>query len=96
MTVLKEGVPALFAIIEDGNSNYRDDSLFDEFKTDYEYEQIDSFYLTNKKILHVDIGDGTTELTVTEGYKADQMRSKGEKFGLGQAIEKGTVELSNC
>lgn len=92
--VLKEGVPALFGIIEDGKGNYRNDSIFADFMKDYEHQDLDGSYFLNKKMLHVDIGDGTTELTVTEGYKADSMRSHGEKYGLGQALEKGAIELS--
>ncbi|GLO68284.1 MULTISPECIES: ParM/StbA family protein [Oceanobacillus] len=85
--VLVEGVPALFNIIEDGNGGYRDDDIFDEFKKEYKKNKIDGSYFSDKRLLHVDIGDGTTELTFTKGYKNDKGKSFGEDFGLGIALE---------
>lgn len=92
--VVKEGIPALFAIIEDGKGNYREDSMFDQFKEEYEHEDLDGSYFLDRRLLHVDIGDGSTELVFTEGYTADPIKSSGEKFGLGQAIEKASDGLS--
>ncbi len=92
--VLKEGIPALFNIIEDGQENYRDDKIFTKFMREYKHEGIDGTYFLEKRLLHVDIGDGSTELVYTTGYAADPMKSSGEKFGLGQAIEKAGKGLS--
>ncbi|WP_342047970.1 ParM/StbA family protein [Bacillus sp. OTU530] len=91
---LREGVPAMFAIIEDGKGNYRNDDLFKRFKEEYKLEKVDGSYLLEKRILHCDIGDGSTELIFTQGYAADPLKSSGEKFGLGQAIEKAAVNMS--
>lgn len=33
--VMKEGVPALFSLIEDGNNNYRNDDIFEDFNKEY-------------------------------------------------------------
>jgi plasmid segregation protein ParM len=92
--VLKEGIPALFAIIEDGNENYRSDEMFDKFKKEYKYEGLDGSDFLDKSLLHVDIGDGSTELVFTQGYTADPLKSYGEKYGLGRAIEKACQGLS--
>lgn len=93
--VLKEGIPALFEIIEDGKNNYRNDHMFDQFKREYDHKKLDGSYFLKKQLLHVDIGDGSTELVFTTGYSADPRKSAGEKFGLGQAIEKASVGLSD-
>lgn len=89
--VLVEGVPALFNIFEDGDGGYRDDDLFDEFKEVYGHNKIDGSYFNEKRLLHIDIGDGTTELTFTQGYKFDKGKSYGEDFGLGIALEDALV-----
>mgnify|MGYP001096291990 CR=1 FL=1 len=91
--VMKEGVPALFALIEDGKEHYRKDEIFDQFNKDYN-KDVDGSYFLDKRLLHMDIGDGSTELVYTKGYSADPYKSTGEKFGLGQAIEKASVNLS--
>lgn len=88
--VLKEGVPALFTIIEDGKGNYRKDDMFAEFNRDYKKE-VDGEYFLNKTILHTDIGDGTSELIVSHGYKVDEARSTGLRYGLGQYINDALV-----
>lgn len=92
--VLKEGVPALFNIIEDGKGNYRNDDMFNRMKEEYGYPDLNGVYFSEKRLLHLDIGDGTSELVFTEGYSADPRKSKGLKFGLGQAIEKASVNMS--
>lgn len=92
--VLKEGVPAMFSLIEDGNGNYRDDDLFTRFKQQYKLEEMDGSYLLGKGIMHSDIGDGTTELVYTLDYIADPNRCEGEKFGIGQSIEKAASNMS--
>ncbi|MED4852171.1 ParM/StbA family protein [Caldifermentibacillus hisashii] len=91
--VMKEGVPALFSLIEDGNNNYRNDDIFEDFNKEYK-NNVDGSYFLNKRILHCDIGDGSTELVYTTGYSADPLKSAGEKIGLGQAIENAGVNLS--
>lgn len=93
--VVAEGVPALFNIIEDGKENYRDDDLFDEFKQTYNKESLDGSYFVDKRLLHVDIGDGTTELTFTQGYKHDSGKSTGLDFGLGEALELALIPFQN-
>ncbi|PGP18662.1 hypothetical protein COA01_23250 [Bacillus cereus] len=85
--VLREGIPALFNIIENGQKKYRSDSMFDKFKEEYEKPDVTGKYFTEKRMLHVDIGSGTTELVYTTGYKPNIDMSTGEEFGIGQAIE---------
>lgn len=83
---IKEGVAALFSIIENTKGEYRNDDLFDEFIKEYGLEQIDGSYFTEKRILHADIGDGTTEYAVTTGYKTEG-KTHGKPHGIGHALE---------
>lgn len=88
--VTQEGVPALFSIIENGEGKFRNDDLFDEFKEEYSYEKVTGKHFSDKKILHLDIGEGTTELTYTQGYAAHAAKSSGVPLGIGQAIQTAT------
>lgn len=45
-------------------------------------------YFQEKRLLHIDIGDGTTEYVVTKGYDYDNDHSSGERHGIGHAIER--------
>ncbi|GCF76344.1 hypothetical protein BC2926_38850 [Bacillus cereus] len=83
---VKEGVVTLFGIIEDEKGKYRNDDLFDEFSKEYNLGKIDGSYFKDKKILHADIGDGTSEYAVTTGYKTDG-RTHGRPHGIGHALE---------
>ncbi|MEC2554965.1 hypothetical protein P9W85_27210, partial [Bacillus tropicus] len=70
--VLQEGVSALFALIneidEKGIVGYRSSNMFTEFQKTYQLEEITGEYFESKRIQHADIGDGTTEFPLTEGY----------------------------
>lgn len=92
--VVAEGVPALFTIIEDGNDSYRDDDMFDEFKELYGRD-VDGEYFSDKRLLHVDIGEGTTELTFTKGYEQDYDKSDGKPMGLGSSLETAITQFEN-
>ncbi|BCC15201.1 TPA: hypothetical protein ACLBZV_005551 [Bacillus cereus] len=83
--VTAEGTSPLFEIIEDGQGNYRTGEMFKEFSEEYKMEEVDGSYFADKNLMHVDIGDGTTELILTHGY--DVKHSSGLKYGLGVALE---------
>ncbi|PED72729.1 ParM/StbA family protein [Bacillus pseudomycoides] len=93
--VVQEGTVALFALIEDGKGNYRDDDLFDEFKEMYNLKNITGEYFQEKRLLHIDIGDGTTEYVVTKGYDYDNDHSSGERHGIGHAIERAKKDFED-
>ncbi|MFD0769034.1 hypothetical protein ACFQZ1_09025 [Bacillus sp. CGMCC 1.60114] len=84
--VTREGVPALYAIFE-GNSD-----MFTDFCELYELENIDGQYFKNKKILHADVGDGTSEYIYSDGLNPVPDACWGEKRGIGHAIE-GAIKL---
>ncbi|HHQ2480343.1 TPA: ParM/StbA family protein [Bacillus cereus] len=90
--ITQEGVPPLYAILE-GEA-----ALFDDFITLYKeklkIKNIDGSFLKNKKILHCDIGDGTTEYIYTVGVNPVIDACSGERRGVGHATEEA-VKLLN-
>ncbi|MEN8648649.1 ParM/StbA family protein [Bacillus toyonensis] len=84
--VTREGVPALYAIFEG------DFDMFSDFCELYELENIDGGYFKDKKVLHSDIGDGTTEYIYSAGLNPVPDACWGEKRGIGHAIE-GAIKL---
>ncbi|MBY0596950.1 ParM/StbA family protein [Bacillus bingmayongensis] len=95
VVVVQEGTVALFALIEDGKGNYRNDDLFDEFKEMYDMKNITGEYFSEKRLLHIDIGDGTTEYVVTKGYDYDNDHSSGKRHGIGHAIERAKKDFED-
>ncbi|PDZ10828.1 hypothetical protein CON70_14730 [Bacillus pseudomycoides] len=93
--VVQEGTVALFALIEDGKGSYRNDDLYDEFKEMYNLKNITGEYFQEKRLLHIDIGDGTTEYVVTKGYDYDNDHSSGERHGIGHAIERAKKDFED-
>ncbi|HFK9703773.1 TPA: hypothetical protein ACG05V_005434 [Bacillus pacificus] len=83
---VKEGVVALFALIENEKGEYRNDDLFKEFKEEYSLEDMDGSFFEDIRIVHSDIGDGTTEYAVTEGYETNG-RTHGKEHGIGRTME---------
>ncbi|WP_186672981.1 ParM/StbA family protein [Sporosarcina sp. BP05] len=77
--VMKEGVPALYAILEG------DEEMFEEFNVENSSEWNGSDF-ADKKIMHADIGSGTTEYVFTNGVNPVSDRCTGERQGMGHAI----------
>lgn len=88
VNVLPEAMTALFSIIEDENGKKRGSKFFEEFNETYN-KTIDGNYFKNKRTLHVDIGDGTTEMPVLDGFEPNPSLSFGIKAGAGFPIEEG-------
>lgn len=83
--VIAEGVTATFAL----SSLAKEKSdIFDEFCKTYKCK-VDDKYFKNKdtKILHIAIGEGTTEYPLTKGRIYDPGFAKGSDNGVGQAID---------
>lgn len=76
----QEGVPAVFALIEG------DESLLAEYYEEYGCT-ITNKDFRNRKILLVDIGDGTTEFIYVVNGKPINDLSDGERFGVGHAAD---------
>lgn len=93
--VVQEGTIALFSLIEDGHGKYRHDDIFNEFEETYNTKGITGEYFNEKRLLHIDIGDGTTEYVVTKGYDYDNDHSSGERHGIGHAIERAKKDFED-
>ncbi|WP_066412890.1 ParM/StbA family protein [Sutcliffiella cohnii] len=89
--VIPEGTPVLFTLIEDQSGNYRSDDMFDEFNKEYD-KKVDGEYFQDKRIKHIDIGDGTTDTPLTIGYDYDRDFVSGIPTGIGHSINKA-IEL---
>lgn len=84
--VIPEGVTTVFALTN------ADDELFESYNKNHEVK-IDKSFFENKKILHIAIGEGTTELPVTEGRAFNPNFIKGSNNGLGHVINKSLDEF---
>jgi len=78
--VTQEGIPATYAIVEGG------DALLSEYRKKYDAITVNKDY-AKKKLLLVDIGDGTTEFVYVANGKPDTDLSDGDRFGVGHAAE---------
>lgn len=84
--VTQEGVPALYALLESENE------ILKNYNKYYKKEAVPKDF-ANKRILHVDIGDGTTEYIYTVGMNPVTDVCSGEKRGVGHATEEATQLL---
>lgn len=50
-------------------------------------KEVTGEYFSDKRILHIDIGEGTTEFPITEGLVPNQKLARGTQNGIGHAIE---------
>lgn len=90
--VVPEGTPVIFAL------KTLPVSVFSEFKKMYGKditEEINGAYFSGMRILHTDVGDGTTEYPITEGnrFLKQYIKGAGSDNGAGHAIEKALPEF---
>lgn len=78
--VTQEGIPALYALLESDNE------ILKNYNEHYKKQAVPKDF-ANKRILHVDIGDGTTEYIYTVGMNPVTDVCSGEKRGVGHATE---------
>ena len=78
--VTQEGVPALYALLES------DSDILDNYNKQYKKDLTPKDF-RNKKALHADIGDGTTEYIYTNGLNPVNDACTGEKRGVGHATQ---------
>jgi len=84
--VTQEGIPALYALLESENE------ILKNYNEHYQKQAVPKDF-ANKRILHVDIGDGTTEYIYTVGMNPVTDVCSGEKRGVGHATEEATQLL---
>jgi len=86
--VVQEGIPAFYALVE-GNQ-----SLFDTYNTRYD-TKFTGHDFAKRKMLFVDVGDGTTELIAIVNGKPVVTKSDGVRLGVGHASEKALVAFKD-
>lgn len=91
--VLPEATPVIFTLQKSKDESWRSDALFSEFKKKYKLTNMDGKYFADKDVLHVDIGEGTTEYPVTRGSRVDSNFQHGSNNGVGYAIEEATPDF---
>lgn len=94
--VLPEGVPPVFAVqnlLYGKVENEKVEEMFREFIKKQKLDSIDGNYFKNKKILHVAIGEGTTEYPITEGIAFNPNFIHGTNNGIGHAIDRAIPEF---
>ena len=83
--VYKEGIPAIHAIVNGGKL------VFKEYDEKYPNKPLKNVDLLKKKVLLVDVGDGTTEFIYIVNGAVHEL-SRGERRGVGQAVT-SAIEL---
>lgn len=86
---IPEGVTAAWALCE------APDELFEEHNKKYN-DKLDKNFFKNAKVLHMAIGEGTTEFPVTNGIEFDPNFIEGTHNGIGHAIDKSLDEFKNA
>lgn len=93
--VVPEATPVTFALQKDEEGNWREGDIFNEFAQTYALpENFNGSYFKDKRILHTDIGDGSTEYPITEGNKLLRQFVHGSNHGAGYAIEEALDEFN--
>ncbi|UZJ79053.1 ParM/StbA family protein [Fictibacillus sp. KU28468] len=93
--VIPEATPVTFSLQKDEDGNWRKGDIFDQFIEAYDMpKNFNGSFFKNKKILHTDIGDGSTEYPITEGNKFLRQFVHGTNHGAGYAIEEALSEFN--
>ncbi|MBE7123675.1 ParM/StbA family protein [Bacillus cereus] len=93
--VIPEGIAALYSLVQDENSYYREGEIFKEFIEEYGLQEFTGEDIINmrRKKLDLDIGDGTIEFPVTQGYLPDTTLSSGKPWGIGKIVDLALPEF---
>ncbi|MCG7408247.1 ParM/StbA family protein [Paenibacillus sp. ACRRX] len=90
-----EATPVIFTLQKDEDGKWRDGDIFQEFAASYGMDKkFNGSYFKDKRILHVDIGDGSTEYPITEGNKFLRQFVHGSHHGAGYAIEEALDDFN--
>lgn len=99
--VIPEGITTVFALTNADECLFEEHNKFvDEFykleknkKYEGVYVKLDKNYFEGKRILHIAIGEGTTECPITEGKVFNPNFIRGFNNGVGHAINKSLDEF---
>ncbi|MDN4524661.1 ParM/StbA family protein [Fictibacillus fluitans] len=93
--VIPEATPVTFSLQKDADGNWRKGDIFDAFIEENDLpKNFNGSFFKNKRILHTDIGDGSTEYPITEGNKFLRQFVHGTNHGAGYAIEEALSEFN--
>lgn len=92
--VAPEGTPAIFSAIYNLDGELHKGEMFRLFKETYGRD-ITGQYLINKRVAHVDVGDGTCDTPVSIGFNLDHTHVDGCNNGVGHAIKEAMVEFND-
>jgi plasmid segregation protein ParM len=93
--VVPEATPVIFTLQKDAEGNWREGEIFQEFIENNKIDKkFNGNFFKDKRILHVDIGDGSTEYPITEGNKFLRQFVYGSHHGAGYAIEEALDEFN--
>lgn len=93
--VVPEATPVIFTLQKDAAGNWREGEIFAEFAASYGIDKkFNGSFFKDKRILHVDIGDGSTEYPITEGNRFLRQFVHGSHHGAGYAIEEALQEFN--
>lgn len=87
--VTKEGIPALYAILE------AQEDMFVEYKKEYGLENVTGQDFKNSRMMHNDIGSGTIEYVYTVGVNPRPNQCTGARYGVGHAIQNAIDLMSD-
>ncbi|HBJ1645883.1 TPA: ParM/StbA family protein [Clostridium botulinum] len=91
--VIPEGVTSTFAFKE------IDDKIFEEYNnkhSDEDEKLSKDFFNDETKIMHIAIGEGTTEYPITKGIEFDPNFILGTNNGMGYAIDRSLEEFKQA
>ncbi|GIP40410.1 hypothetical protein J31TS4_36900 [Paenibacillus sp. J31TS4] len=92
---IPEATPVIFALQKNPEGTWREGDIFGEFVQTYQLDKgFNGSYFKDKRILHTDIGDGSTEYPITEGNKFLRQFVHGSHHGAGYAIEEALEEFN--
>lgn len=86
--IVQEGIPAFYAVLKG------EQSMFDEYNKRYNLN-VTGKHFAEKKILFVDIGEGTLELILVVDGVPIVIKSAGYRLGVGHAGEKAIAAFKD-